>query len=867
MPCCDSVENPCPPGGDSKPPTNQPEKPTNGSSGDPGGPGGDPGGDPGQPGECDPINDPINCPQPEVDGGGGLAFVQEGGGPIAESPGMASLTRCAPDACDPGKPDDPICCPDEKTGGENEGQPECTKCKTCHAPDAPCCSKWICIINVELCQSKVVASNENLPSGRWFLLEEYDSKNAAEIRCREWQESMDAKGCKTEKDEPKGFDFNQCSEELLKNLTRFMSDEDAFPEAWASFFFGKDGCDQASILEKLESGVSPTKRLELLWEQLVCKGVETIGGFISNVAQFILPKALLNTVDMLPSIQFEAVVGFLSQWIAPGLSRFSNPITQSLNHRFPTAMPSPAQGAQAWRHGFASFEQAVDWGGFAGQCPDQFQQWLLSQQGFMSPGELMIAERRGIISLDEYRTRHRQSGFPDLQTAEIRRELGKVIPGPSSLVRYMQRDVFDPAIVDTFGLHDEFENKFQGKVVEWAKQEGVSVEQMLAEWASHWSIPGPHTLLEFFHRFRKLPESDPRYVSIDMVKDALEQQDILPFWVDKYIAASFRPLTRVDTRRAFEVGSLDEQGLRDNLQAQGYSDDNIDALLRFFIKLKNDKIYGERAAKAYESGILTKDEATDELKTEGYDDETIDRVTKWIDKKLDHDARKTCTNALHKRFLEGEFEKAEIADELGKLGWDAKHAQAIAEKWECERLSQGKMAPISVIKQLVEFRIITPLEAVERIRRLGFTLDAALEIMLAFGLKQAEAAEKEFNREFNKLKRAHKNEVNRLQRLQERKERSRRQASQKGNKDAERAVKAVEKLAIESRAYAEQTGDDFEAIHGRARSLLDQITKEAKLPTPTAVNLIVQAFKQSIKFDDPDWATAALELARAVVSD
>src|SRR4030095_10770556 len=110
------------------------------------------------------------------------------------------------------------------------------------------------------------------------------------------------------------------------------------------------------------------------------------------------------------------------------------------------------------------------------------------------------------------------------------------------------------------------------KLKDWAEFQGLTPDMMKYVFRAHWTIPSPGQLFTFYQRLRDNPKFGGRDKLLEQVKNALIQQDILPFWHDHFLAVSFHPLGRVDIRRAFNNGTLKDDELVPAYRQLGYSD-------------------------------------------------------------------------------------------------------------------------------------------------------------------------------------------------------------------------------------------------------------------------------------------------------
>ena len=188
------------------------------------------------------------------------------------------------------------------------------------------------------------------------------------------------------------------------------------------------------------------------------------------------------------------------------------------------------------------------------------------------------------------------------------------IPGPSDLIRFAVRDAFSPEAVQTFEYHKEFpimiapwlEKQGYGQVLDIRIPPGATTTAGIDErqnatwmdmyWWSHWDLPSPTQAYSMFQRFYATsrygpsPEYNPeiKFESAQL-ELLLKTADYPTYWRKRLTALAYNVLTRVDTRRMYDIGVLDEAGVYHAYRAQGYSDLNAYRLLQFTIKLKQDK--------------------------------------------------------------------------------------------------------------------------------------------------------------------------------------------------------------------------------------------------------------------------------------
>jgi len=130
-------------------------------------------------------------------------------------------------------------------------------------------------------------------------------------------------------------------------------------------------------------------------------------------------------------------------------------------------------------------------------------------------------------------------------------------PSPSDLVVWQAREVFEPEAIQKYGLDAEFERL---RLEEFYKA-GMTLEQIRNYWRAHWRHAAWTEVIEMLHR-KQLTE--------EQVWEWFRLVEIPPFWRDKLIKIAYIVPTRVDTRRFYEMRTIDEDRLREIYEHLGY---------------------------------------------------------------------------------------------------------------------------------------------------------------------------------------------------------------------------------------------------------------------------------------------------------
>jgi len=127
-------------------------------------------------------------------------------------------------------------------------------------------------------------------------------------------------------------------------------------------------------------------------------------------------------------------------------------------------------------------------------------------------------------------------------------ELFYYIPSPQDLVSWAAREVYEPEMVEKYGLADEFE----GIDLRDFNKAGVNAEQARNFWLAHWQHASYNQMIEMLHR-GLVTEQD--------LYDWYRVVEIVPHWRDNLTQIAYTPFTRVDIRRMYRLQVLDEYGV------------------------------------------------------------------------------------------------------------------------------------------------------------------------------------------------------------------------------------------------------------------------------------------------------------------
>lgn len=226
--------------------------------------------------------------------------------------------------------------------------------------------------------------------------------------------------------------------------------------------------------------------------------------------------------------------------------------------------------------------------------------------------EYLTLWRRGTMSDKELDIALDNLHYSELTKERLKR-VTEYFPNPADLVRFAVREVYTPDVAARFGLFEDIPQRF----IDEAYKTGLSEEHAYNFWGAHWDLPSAGQGFEMLHR-RIIEEGD--------VKLLLKALDVMPYWRDRLIQLSYNPLTRVDVRRMYRLGVLDENAVYNSYLDLGYSPENADLMTKFTKVYESDETVGVSRAnvvEAYKRDLITLEDVYDFLVSFGYAEEVI----------------------------------------------------------------------------------------------------------------------------------------------------------------------------------------------------------------------------------------------------
>jgi len=362
----------------------------------------------------------------------------------------------------------------------------------------------------------------------------------------------------------------------------------------------------------------------------------------------------------------------------------------------------------------------------------------------LSVTELLEAEKR-IENLEiDVNEELKAHGFNDKEISVLR-ELSYAYPSPTDFIRFAVRDVFTKDAKTQEALSAEFPED----IVPYAEKAGMRKNVLMWYWKAHWELPSPTQVYEMLHRlnpdvlavrgnaYKEMGlELDKLETTKETVEFYLKQADYDKRWRQRLLAISYNPLTRVDLRRIYELGLINDNELLARLMEVGYTKKDAQLLLEFY------KTFRQEEAKAFAKteikyllyyGIINETEAKVMLERLGYTEEDAKTLIElWKVKLAEKDMRET-QKFVRDAYALGEITREEAERILREAGLSKEVIAVVLDKEDKRRLKSQKLPSASTVVKWLKLGVITKEKAREILRSINVK-----EEYIEYYIKEAE---------------------------------------------------------------------------------------------------------------------------------
>jgi hypothetical protein len=295
------------------------------------------------------------------------------------------------------------------------------------------------------------------------------------------------------------------------------------------------------------------------------------------------------------------------------------------------------------------------------------------------------------------------------------------IPPVADLITMAVREAFSPEIAARFGQYEDFPPDFEY----WAVRKGLTKDWASRYWASHWSLPSPTQAFDMLHR---------GVINTEELNLLLRALDIMPFWRDRLTAIAYRPLTRVDIRRMYELGIFEEGDVYTAYRKLGYNDEDAKSMSEFTVKQtlsKQSKFTATDIVSAFSKFMVSRTEASSLLSTIGVKRENIDFILTTAEYKRQWELTDTRIDAIRNLYKKGVYSKDTAEAELLKLNIPTAQVTNLMNTWYFE--AEAEAPKLWTTAQTLSFykkQLISRSRAETELRLIGYDTER-LQLLLA----------------------------------------------------------------------------------------------------------------------------------------
>jgi len=384
-------------------------------------------------------------------------------------------------------------------------------------------------------------------------------------------------------------------------------------------------------------------------------------------------------------------------------------LNYAMDKRLHTARFDPSQGWIAVWRGVVDEESMREHVRELGWTDEGINIWREIIRPVIGAADQVRLLRLGKISEDEFRRELVAQGYTEERINRIL-EITKQYPSISDLITMAVREAFNPEAISRFDLDAELPSDF----VDWAEKLGMDREWARRYWIMHWRLPSISMGFDMLHR---------GIIDEDTLKMLIKTADISPFWRDKLIKLSYDPYTRVDVRRMYRLGILDEDDVKRAYLDLGYDEEHARNLTAYTVL---EETAAERdltrtdILRGYRVGIFTAQEAVQQLMNIGYDQEEAEYYVLYEVYKYAQDIEERKIDAVKKLYIAGLIDRGEAVNRLGKLNLTGDQINLLFSEWDIEKESKTKRLTTATIKSLYLNEIITEAQARQELSNLRY---------------------------------------------------------------------------------------------------------------------------------------------------
>ena len=471
-------------------------------------------------------------------------------------------------------------------------------------------------------------------------------------------------------------------------------------------------------------------------------GTKSVGSTLMNIFGLFTQTSVKAASASIPIVNnwndflVLALGGVVQNWVGAPVLEFMKSTVYNINYNNPQSIPSEAECVNLYLAGEIDEQTMRCLVRANGSYDTWYSKIANSGRTKLSNDQIIQLRRRGILDDPTTNLLMRGNGVIDEQEQLWIYKATEAMPSVSDIVRFMVRDADDNEVAKRYGTDDALSTKYGAQLQSWAKGQGITDDVMKYYWRSHWEIPSNTALFEMLHRLRPNKTGEGLAggitVSEQDIKDALVVNDVLPFWAERLMEISYKPLTRTDAQRAYFIDALSENELKDSYLDLGYNEGNADRLVRFTnqLKAKRKQTTGgtekvPAVIKYYKNWLIGATEATQRLRNSGLSETAAKEALAIANVQRKNDSQIKCIAGVKSQYKRYIIDDIEARRDLTDLGVALENVGPLVNNWRCERASKPKELSAAQVCSAYQNNLINDVEYRRRLGAIGYQEDEA----------------------------------------------------------------------------------------------------------------------------------------------
>ena len=273
--------------------------------------------------------------------------------------------------------------------------------------------------------------------------------------------------------------------------------------------------------------------------------------------------------------------------------------------------------------------------------------------------------------------------------------------------------MYRPSAVARGGLIEDFPEA----AVPDAERVGVTRDEFLKYWAAHWILPSVTQAFEMFHR---------DVISEEELRGFLRTQDIAPGWRDELVSIAYNVISRVDIRRMYREGIVNEAEVTRVYLDEGYTPQDAERLTRFAVAdatADARELTKAEVLALYEAGGVEETDVRSMLSDLGYGAQETDWLLLLAAFRRHRRFRDLAISRVRSRYSGRRISKVEASGALDRLEVPPAERDTLIDTWDAERDVERPRLSAAMIGGMYKSQILTEEDARVRWVQLGYRSD------------------------------------------------------------------------------------------------------------------------------------------------